>query len=336
MTMRIFRYIAAAALMTLSLSARSQGIREVEGSFLEPLEPRDSILIADQLRYGFVLNGVEDGTSLSMSDWSGAFGDTLIVVRGWSLDTLKTVAPRRKDSGPAHYDISADVLLAPFEAGQYTLPRIAVRRVLPGGQTDTLLFDPQKMEVTTIPVDTTSFQVHDIKGQIRYPLTFKEILPYLLGAVLLAALIAGLVFLIRRRLAGKSGEAARKEPPYIVALRTLDTYRGDKLWAPEKQKAFYSGITDTLREYMADTFGIDAREMTTADIFDALRESDRITAALYDDTRDLFELADFVKFAKHTVSTEELAKAVPSAVRFVTATYQSQLDEEQTVEQKPE
>lgn len=327
--MRFLKYIAAAVLVTLSLTARSQGVREMEGSFLEPLEKRDSILIADQLRYGFVLKDVVEGTGLAMSDWSQSFGDTLIVVRNWKLDTLKTFAPKKKSSDPARYDISADVILAPFEAGKYKLPRIAVRRTLEGGLTDTLLFNLQEMEVTTIPVDTTTFQIHDIKDQIRYPLTFKEVLPYILGFLLLAAVIAAAVYYIRKYLSKKRGESEHKDPPYIVALRQLDHYRGDKMWAPEKQKAFYSGITDTLREYMAETFDIDAREMTTAEIFASLKGHEKIDAGLYADTKELFEVADFVKFAKHVVGDDDLAKAVPSAVRFVTATYQSQLDEEQ-------
>jgi hypothetical protein len=37
-----------------------------------------------------------------------------------------------------------------------------------------------------------------------------------------------------------------------VALRELDKYRGNAMWVPEKQKVFYSGITDALREYIAD------------------------------------------------------------------------------------
>ncbi|MCQ2143210.1 MAG: hypothetical protein MJY56_03980, partial [Bacteroidales bacterium] len=44
--------------------------------------------------------------------------------------------------------------------------------------------------------------------------------------------------------------------------------------------------------------------------------------------RDLFERADFVKFAKHTATREENAAVLPSAVRFVTSTYQKEVEEE--------
>ncbi len=323
--MRKLSIVAAIAAVLLPLSSRAQGLKEADGSFLEPLQQRDSILVADQLRYGFTLDDVAEGTLFRMQDYSKAFGDTLIVVRNWKIDTLKTVRTGRK--GPARYRLSGDVVLAPFEAGTYHLPRIAVQRISPEGAVDTLLFDPQEMEVMTMPVDTTTYVPHDIKGQMRYPLTFKEILPYLLGLLLLAGLVALAVILIQRRRSALSSDA-HKDPPYIVALRKLETFRGDKYWAPEKQKAFYSGITDTLREYIAGTFDIDAREMTTAEIFDALKDERRLTGDLYGSTKELFELADFVKFAKHVASDEENAAALPLSVRFVTSTYQSTLEEE--------
>jgi hypothetical protein len=323
--MRKLTIAAAVAALLVPLSSRAQGLKEVEGSFLEPLQQRDSILIADQLRYGFTLEDVAEGTEFRMQDYSQAFGDTLIVVRNWKVDTLRTVRKGRK--GPARYSLRGDVVLAPFEAGTYHLPRIAVQRITPDGTVDTLLFDPQEMEVTTIQVDTTTFVPHDIKGQMRYPLTFNEILPYLLGLLALAGLVALAAVLVRRSRTAKAADAHR-DPPYIVALRKLEGFRGEKYWAPEKQKTFYSGITDTLREYMAATFGIDACEMTTAEIFDALKGHERLTDELYGSTKELFELADFVKFAKHIASDAENAAALPQSVRFVTSTYQSTLEEE--------
>ena len=323
--MRRLSIAAAVAAILLPLSSRAQGLKEVEGSFLEPLQQRDSILVADQLRYGFTLDDVAEGTEFRMQDYSKAFGDTMIVVRNWKIDTLKTIRSGRK--GPARYNLRGDVVIAPFEAGTYHLPQIAVQRTSPDGVVDTLLFDPQEMEVTTIQIDTTTYVPHDIKGQMRYPLTFKEILPYLLGLLLLAALVALGVWLVARRRRLHEAEA-QKDPAYIVALRKLESYRSDKYWAPDKQKAFYSGITDTLREYIAGTFGIDAREMTTAEIFDALKDDKRLTAELYGSTKDLFELADFVKFATHVADDTENAAALPLSVRFVTSTYQSTLEEE--------
>ena len=179
-----------------------------------------------------------------------------------------------------------------------------------------------------MPVDTATFQIHDIKGQLRYPVTFKETLPWIGGALLLAALVAVLVWWLRRRSTAAAG-AQKKDPAYIVALRELDKWRGDKFWAPDKQKAYYSGITDALKTYIEDRFGVDAPEMTTAELFDALKLAEDLPADLREELRGVFECADFVKFAKHTASDEDNARALPTAVRFVTSTYQTVLEEEQ-------
>ena len=69
--------------------------------------------------------------------------------------------------------------------------------------------------------------------------------------------------------------------------------------------------------------------MTTAELFDALREEKSIPADLREDLRGVFECADFVKFAKHVAPDEENARALPTAVRFVNSTYQTMLEEEQ-------
>jgi len=297
---------------------------DMEGSFLEPLQQRDSVLIGDQFRYGFHLKGIPEGTGLGLADLSKGLRDSIVVVQPWAADTVK-VYGGRKD--PKSYDIDIYMVITSFDEGTYELPRLPVLKAS-DGRIDSLLFDSQTLDVRTMPVDTASYQVHDIKGPVRYPVTFREILPYLAAAwgfVVLCILIWSLIASRRKK---ESVAAGHKDPPYVVALRKLEGYRGSKYWAPEKQKILYSGITDTLREYIDARFGIDAPEMTTAEIFSELKGRD-IPDDLYAGTKELFETADLVKFAKAFATDEENAAALPAAVRFVTATYQSQLDQEQ-------
>ena len=294
-------------------------------AYLKQLQPRDSILIADQVEYGFQLDSLAEGTAIALPEFGGAGNDTLTLVRNWQLDTTATLRVRQPGGkGRAQlYNVRGSIVLAPFEEGTYHLPSIPVLR-----GTDTLLFEGLDMEVKTMPVDTATFQIHDIKGQMRYPLTFRETLPWIGGVLLLAALTALLVWWLRRRSSAAAAEA-HKDPAYIVALRELDKWRGDKFWAPDKQKAYYSGITDALKTYIEDRFGVDAPEMTTAELFDALKGAEDLPADLREELRGVFECADFVKFAKHVASDEDNARALPTAVRFVTSTYQTVLEEEQ-------
>lgn len=294
---------------------------ESEDAFLVPLQQRDSVLIGDQLRYGFHLKDVPQGTILFPADYSQGFmrGDSVEIVRPWFADTVKVHGTRK---GPKSYDIDMSMVITSFEEGHYTLAPLAVLRQTSPERLDTLVFKSLELDVFTIPVDTTTYVIHDIKGQINYPLTLAEILPYILafwGVAVAAILIWALISSRRRK---EEGKTVYKDPPYIVALRKLERYRGEKYWAHDKQKTMYSGITDALREYIDSRYGIDAPEMTTAELFAGLRETD-MPADLYAEMKALFETADLVKFAKAYASDEENAAAVPSAVRFVTSTYQA-------------
>lgn len=301
----------------------------MDGSFLEQLQARDSILIADQLRYGVRLEKVREHTALSFPDYgTEGFCEGFELVSPWKLDTLK-VHKARKDQEQS-YDIEASVVVTTFDEGDYVLPPLVVSRQFPDGVVDTLVFNPQEISVKTMPVDTATFEVHDIKAQIRYPLTFKEVLPYIGLAFGLAAIVALIVYLVKK-FSRKGIETMVAEPAHIVALRKLDTYRGDKLWAPEKQKLFYSGVTDTLREYIDARYGVGAMEMTTREIMDAMKGKD-VDPELMRELKELFEKADFVKFAKYVVDNQDNASVVPFAVRFVTQTYQAELDEEKAAE----
>lgn len=319
------RILCAFAVLSAAMSAYASepagqagtgGIVNAGETFLEQLQKRDSVLVADQLKYGFKLSGVKEGTMFGLPDLSHGICDSVEVLSGWTLDTLKI--SRKK----AELDLEGSFVITSFDEGAYRLPDIAVQRISADGSIDTLVFAGKTLDVRTIPVDTATFRPHDIKAQARYPLTLSEILPYVLGIQLAAVLVILIVSLLKLRRKKSSGETGVKEPAYIVALRKLDKFRGNKLWAPEKQKQFYSGITDVMREYMAARFGIGAMEMTTAEIFAGLEGKD-IPQPVMDEARNLFVMSDLVKFAKMTVSDEDNAKAVPSAVRFVTSTWKT-------------
>lgn len=295
----------------------------VKGAFLQQLQERDSVLIADQLLYGFELDGVLEGTQLVLPQLPEKQDYRLMYLSPWKMDTVKVT--KQGKGQPSLMDLKGSVVISSFEEGLYDLPQIVVGRMTSDGVLDTLVFDPMRLEVKTMPVDTATFVPHDIKGQIRYPVTFAEVMPWLglfwLSAMIII-LVVCLVIMNRRR---NDPAFERKDPAHIVALRKLDKYRGNKLWVPEKQKVFYSGVTDTLREYIADRYGIGAMEMTTAELFDDLKNTE-VPEELAAELRELFDRADFVKFAKFVASDEDNAAALPTAVKFVTSTYQADIE----------
>ena len=304
---------------------------QMTGSFLEQLQERDSVLIADQVRYGFGLQQVEEGTRFGFAQIEDTLMTNIRIVENWRMDTLKV--KKQKKGQPGLLDLRAGITITSFDEGLYILPPLAVLRLSADGVVDTLVFDPQRLEVKTMPVDTATFTPHDIKGQMTYPVTFREVAPWVAAGLALVGLIALVIWLIVKYRRRNDPEYIHKDPPHIVALRKLDKYRGNAMWVPEKQKDFYSGVTDALREYISDRYGVSAMEMTTAEIFEDMKATDA-PEELLDELKSLFERADFVKFAKFVASDEDNASTLPLAVRFVTATYQADVENAQEEESK--
>ena len=314
------------ALVLLGASAFAQAQTYGGQLIVEPLVKRDSVLVADPLSYGVLLHDVKEGTPLALPKLELPEDSPIEICGDWQLDSTRI--SKRKES-PARYDIKATLKLIPWYGGKLELPSLPI--VMDG---DTLILRaPTPIQVTEPSIDMENFQPNDIKPQLRFPLTFNEVLLYIvLPIVLLAAIAAAIVFFVKRR--RMKEEEAAAEPAHLKALRKLDKLRDPSLWAPEKQKGFYSGVTDTLREYIAARYGIGAMEMTTAEIFRDIADAG-IPEDLLAEMQDLFERADFVKFAKYTASEQDNAKVLPGAVRFVTTTYQQELESSEGQQEGP-
>lgn len=296
---------------------------------MEQLQPRDSILIADQLKYTLPLEAVPDGSWIELPRLDNQICEYVDVIGDWVKDTVAV------DAAAGTKNIDASVLLASYDEGEYRIPDLPVVLHRGGGVADTLVFAGEDILVCTIPLDST-FVMHDIRPQAELKLSlwdrislFFEEHPWVLWVLVIVALclvVAGAVWLAVKLTRRSAGEE-HHDPAHVVALRKLDQYRGDKLWAAPRQKQFYSGVTDAVREYLAARYGIAAMEMTTAEIFAALKSSDA-PQDLKDELQDLFQRADFVKFAKYTASEQENAAAVPVAVKFVVGTYQQEIKKE--------
>ena len=152
------------------------------------------------------------------------------------------------------------------------------------------------------------------------------------GAIALIVLIIALVYTFRKPKSEMAYVAPEiLLPPHVVALSDLDRIKEEKLWLQGRYKEFYTQLTDVLRAYMSRRFGFSAMEMTTWEILSMLKNQPE-ASAFYQSMKDLLELSDFVKFAKFTASEEENASALPVAVRFVTSTYQTEVEEETGVQ----
>ena len=286
---------------------------------------RDTILIGDQIEWIIPLE-MAPGEKCFLEDIADPPAPGVEIIKPLEIDTLK--------SARGCLAIEGKVILTSFDSGSYYLPPLIAMIERKSGAVDTLYMEGPTLEVTTVPIDTATYVIKDLKGQIKYPLKFKELLPWIGLALLLGLIIWALVRWIKMRRANRTflGKPIVKDPPHIVALRTLDKIRKAKLWQNDKQKQFYTEVTDALRVYIAGRYGIVAMERPSGEMLSDLKKQD-IEAGLYDNIAELFSRADLVKFAKYQASQQENEAAIPDAVRFVNSTYMQEIDDESKKEE---
>lgn len=272
---------------------------------------KDTLLIGDQtlLKYQ---KSIPKGANLIFGEVQSA-NNSLEIIGKPKIDTLS-------ESGGV-INLSADFTVTAFDSGSFVMPPVPAYLEKPDGTIDTLWFGGDTLEFKSIQIDTTTFKPIDVKGQINYPYTFKEFLPWGGGLLLLAAIVYLIIRLIRRKRAGKSllSKDETPDPPHVAALKKIEQLKGQKLIESDRQKLFYSTLTDILREYMESRFSFGAMELTSAQILDVLK-TEEIDKKVYSSVQELLSTSDLVKFAKYKADMIENERSIPIAIEFINAT----------------
>ncbi|MDQ3050971.1 MAG: hypothetical protein M3Q95_08815 [Bacteroidota bacterium] len=211
-----------------------------------------------------------------------------------------------------------------FDSGYHVIPPFAFLYRIPG---DTTLqraeSDPILISVQTIPVDTTR-AIKDIKGQMVIPYSWKDALPYA-GGLLLAGLIFLIVFYLYkkfRKVKTVPVIQVPKRPAHEIAFEALQQLDEAKLWQQGKYKAYFTGLSDIIRMFVENRWSVSAMEMTTEEIIH-MQIISRQEPAVFEQVKNLLELADLVKFAKVIPVLHENEQSMKHAVAFVKANQQT-------------
>ena len=210
-----------------------------------------------------------------------------------------------------------------FDSGFYTLPQIPFRyRLLPDTSVKTASTGLSMLMVHTLKVDTT-IAIKPIKGPIGIPLTFREILPYLLIGLAVIAIVLALVWYLKKR--KKNEPLVRLRPkvrlqPYEKALQGLEKLRVKKLWQEGHVKEYHSELTEILRNYIEEGFNIPALESTTFEIVEQMKERQGFSKQVLEKVNHLLQTADMVKFAKSIPLPQENDAALKTGIEFINET----------------
>ncbi len=218
--------------------------------------------------------------------------------------------------------LTRNYTITSFDSGYHQIPPLPILALGQNEQYDTFYTQPLGIDTWLVPVDT-SLAIKPIKGPENIPLSFREVLPWILGILLVVALAAGGYFYLKKRKQRPAPEAKPpkpQEPPYVIALRELDQLKNDKLWQAGKVKDHHARLSEIMRKYIESRFQIPALEHTNDEIFSAFQHSGLVDKVPYESLRQMLFLADLVKFAKGKPQPSDNHRSMEQAYEFVEQT----------------
>ena len=257
--------------------------------------------------------------------WFVEWNDFAIDTLSEQLDIIKRGNVERTADADSNVIVKQQLTLMTFDTGQIQVPAV--------GLTYAKSFDdPMRMQVFTEPIDlyATTIAVDTLQpykpivGPIDAPIQMKEVFPWILGVLLLALVVVGILYWRKHRKTkvDADGNIVRGPviPPYDKAVDDLKRLREEKMWQSGKVKEYFSTLTGIAREYIEGQFGVNAVEMTTDDILEEVKPL-RFSSETYNKLKETMEVADLVKFAKYSSSNLESENAMNSMTDFVNESY---------------
>ncbi len=186
--------------------------------------------------------------------------------------------------------------LTSFDSGYYRIPPIPISYKA-GESIGSINTDELALQVNTIPLGEDDTGLQPIKGIMEERINFRDILPYLLLAALLIALILFIFYRTRPKPKPEPPKPAPEVPAHTLAMEQLKRLEEKKLWQKGLAKAYHSELTHILRSYLEKRYRISAMDKTTGEILEQLNLVE-LEQAERAPLRELLEKADLVKFAK--------------------------------------
>ncbi len=222
--------------------------------------------------------------------------------------------------GQKEINLSQQFTITCYDSGFYTIPPFDFRyRVLPDTTVQTASSQLMMLMVHTLKVDTTQ-AIKPIAGPLRVPITFREMVPWILIALgTIAAVLLGIWYYQRRKKNQPVFQLKPKVvlPPHERALMEMEKLRVKKLWQSGKVKEYHSELTEILRRYIETRFSVPALEQTSGEILENLSESAECSSTATGRLRNMLILADMVKFAKSIPLPAENEQSLNDGIEFV-------------------
>lgn len=257
-----------------------------------------------------------------------------------SVELRTSIRKDTVDLGSGRIQINYSVPLQAFDSGYYHLPEFIYVVGNDTARSNRLALRVVPLKVAADDPIAGLASVSEPEGK-----SFFDFIPdwlvdwwWLMLIVVLAVGVCIWIYIRRRK--GCPVVVSRPKPlpkAWDTALDELDRLKQKKLWEQGMEKEYFTYLTEILRVYLYDRFGINAMEMTSRQIMDTLRTNNDIRDKRQY-VRMILDIADFVKFAKVRPLPDDNIQAFDNAVRFVKETVPAEpgITDDEYIESDPD
>jgi hypothetical protein len=269
---------------------------------------KDSILIGDHIN--LILKAeLDKSIKFTLPALADTFNNFEIVERA-GVDTTLT---------SNKISLQQYIVVTSFDSGQQVIPPLQLLYSLPEDTTTRFAFS-EAIRIDVLTVAVVDEEIRDIKDPVKVPLTFAEILPYLLGFIPLLLLLWVIYYWYKNKGKMKMRETpVIRISPYEEARENLHKLEQEKLWQKGEVKKYHSAITDILRNYLERRFYFNAMEQTTDEILFSLSNYEEAQGSEIV-LMQILTTADLVKFAKFQPLPDENSLSMKNAFQFIEMT----------------
>lgn len=215
--------------------------------------------------------------------------------------------------------LTETLLITSFDSALYYLPPF---KVIVGNKP--YLSKALSLKVLSVPVDAKHPEkFFPLREQMKPDFMWEDWYVVIACSFLVILLSAIGIYLVIRLRDNKPIIHVLKQKPKLpadqLALQEIERIKQEKVWEQNREKEYYTQLTNTLREYIKDRFGFNAMEMTSNEIVEHLTHTAETQEAL-NELKSLLQTADLVKFAKWKPEINENDYNLVCAIEFVNGT----------------
>ena len=208
--------------------------------------------------------------------------------------------------------------VAAYELGELEIPVVEVVATGPDRSLRTVAAGPLPLRIVSLLANAPDPKPRPAAGPVR-AMQRDWRLVWGAGAVAALAMVVAATLWVRRRLAARARRLRpppSPEPAHVIAIRRLAELRASDLLERGEVKEFYQRLSLIVRDFLGTRFELDALDMTTAELRDALHGIGPPGLSLVE-VEGLLAGCDLVKFARHRPDGVVAQEVLDEAVRLV-------------------